>query len=78
LEVIFLGARRPGQPGGLEVDVYDNNIDKALRQLKKKMATEGIYREFKKRRYYEKPSEKRKRKKAEARKRRSKAFNSEV
>lgn len=73
--MILLAARRPGQPGGLEVEVYDNNIDKALRQLKKKMATEGIYREFKKRRYYEKPSVKRKRKKAEARKRRSKAFN---
>ena len=54
---------------GIEIVVFDNNIDKALRQLKKKMATEGLYREFKKRRYYEKPSEKRKRKKAEARKR---------
>jgi len=54
---------------GIEIKVFDNNIDKALRQLKKKMAVEGLYREFKKRRYYEKPSEKRKRKKAEARKR---------
>lgn len=59
--------------GGIEIKVIDNNIDKALRQLKKKMATEGLYREFKKRRYYEKPSERRKRKKAEARKRRMKA-----
>jgi len=55
--------------GGLEVEVHNNNIDRALRQLKKKMATEGLYREFKKRRYYEKPSVRRKRKRAEARKR---------
>ena len=58
--------------GGLEIRVIDNNIDKALRQLKKKMATEGLYREFKKRRHYEKPSERRKRKRAEARKRKQK------
>ena len=59
---------------GLEIKVIDNNIDKALRQLKKKMATEGLFREFKKRRHYEKPSERRKRKAAEARKRRMKTF----
>ena len=51
----------------------DGNIDKALRQLKKKMATEGLYREFKKRRHFEKPSERKKRKKSEATKRKRKA-----
>ena len=42
----------------MEVIVRDNNIDHALRTLKKKMQREGMYREMKKRRAYEKPSEK--------------------
>lgn len=58
---------------GIEIRVMDGNIDKALRQLKKKMATEGLYREFKKRRHFEKPSERKKRKKSEATKRKRKA-----
>ena len=45
----------------LEVIVRDNNVDHALRTLKKKMQREGMYREMKKRRAYEKPSEKKKR-----------------
>ena len=40
------------------VTVRDNNVDQALRVLKKKMLKEGIIRELKERRYYEKPSEK--------------------
>ena len=43
-----------------------NNIDQALRALKKKMQREGIFREMKRRRYYEKPSEQAVREKAEA------------
>ena len=43
-----------------------NNVDHALRTLKKKMQREGMYREMKKRRAYEKPSEKKAREKAEA------------
>ena len=40
------------------VTVRDNNIDQALRVLKKKMQREGVFREMKNRRAYEKPSEK--------------------
>jgi small subunit ribosomal protein S21 len=48
------------------VTVKDNNVDQALRALKKKMQREGVYREMKMRRSFEKPSEKRAREKAEA------------
>ena len=50
----------------VQVVVRDNNIDQALRALKKKMQREGVFREMKLRNYYEKPSEKRAREKAEA------------
>jgi small subunit ribosomal protein S21 len=50
----------------LEVQVKDNNVDQALRALKKKMQREGVYREMKMRRNYEKPSERRTRERAEA------------
>jgi len=50
----------------LQVLVRDNNVDQALRVLKKKMQREGVFREMKKRRSFEKPSEKRAREKAEA------------
>ena len=50
----------------MEVSVRDNNVDQALKALKKKMQREGTFREMKRRRHYEKPSEKRQRKKAEA------------
>jgi small subunit ribosomal protein S21 len=50
----------------LQVLVRDNNVDQAMRVLKKKMQREGIFREMKRRRSYEKPSEKRVREKAEA------------
>ena len=50
----------------LQVHVRDNNVDQALRVLKKKMQREGLFREMKLRNYYEKPSEKRVREKAEA------------
>ena len=46
--------------------VRDNNVDQALRALKKKMQREGIFREMKMRRSFEKPSERRAREKAEA------------
>lgn len=48
------------------VSVRDNNVEQALRVLKKKMQREGLFREMKLRRDYEKPSEKRKREKSEA------------
>jgi len=50
----------------LLITVRDNNIDQALKALKKKMQREGIFREMKRRSYYEKPSQKRTREKAEA------------
>jgi small subunit ribosomal protein S21 len=50
----------------MQVLVRDNNIDQALRVLKKKMQREGIFRELRERRAYEKPSEKRTREKGEA------------
>lgn len=50
----------------MQVLVRDNNVDQALRVLKKKMQREGILRELKDRRAYEKPSEKRAREKADA------------
>jgi small subunit ribosomal protein S21 len=50
----------------VQVLVRDNNVDQALRALKKKMQREGIFREMKLRRNYEKPSEKKAREKAEA------------
>ena len=52
--------------GLVQVVVRDNNVDQALKALKKKMQREGIFREMKMRRHYEKPSEKRAREKAEA------------
>jgi small subunit ribosomal protein S21 len=50
----------------VQVLVRDNNVDQALKVLKKKMQREGIFREMKLRKNYEKPSEKRVREKAEA------------
>jgi small subunit ribosomal protein S21 len=50
----------------MQVLVRDNNVDQALRVLKKKMQREGVFRELKAKRFYEKPSEKRARQKSEA------------
>ena len=50
----------------MQVTVRDNNVDQALKALKKKMQREGIFREMKLRRSYEKPSERKVREKAEA------------
>lgn len=50
----------------MQILVRDNNVEQALRALKKKLQREGVYREMKLRRHYEKPSEKRAREQAEA------------
>ncbi len=50
----------------VQVLVRDNNVDQALRALKKKLQREGVFREMKLRGHYEKPSEKKAREKAEA------------
>ena len=58
--------RRTKEERYVQVFVRDNNVDQALRALKKKMQREGFFREMKLRKYYEKPSERRVREKAEA------------
>ena len=50
----------------VQIVVRDNNVDQALKALKKKMQREGLFREMKRRNHFEKPSEKKAREKAEA------------
>ncbi|MBO9587422.1 30S ribosomal protein S21 [Devosia sp.] len=57
----------------MQVQVRDNNVDQALRVLKKRLQREGVFREMKLRKYFEKPSEERVRRKAEAIRRNRKA-----
>lgn len=57
----------------VKIEVVDNQIEPALKALKKEMLKGGVFKEMKRRAYYEKPSVKRKRKQAEARKKRRKA-----
>jgi small subunit ribosomal protein S21 len=57
----------------LQVFVRDNNVEQALKVLKKKLQREGLFREMKRRRAYEKPSEKRAREQGEAIRRSRKA-----
>jgi small subunit ribosomal protein S21 len=56
----------------IEIIVGQNNLEKAMRVLKRKLIREGVFKELKSRRFYEKPSEKRKRKTKEAQKKRRK------
>ncbi len=58
----------------MQVFVRENNIDGAMRVLKKKMQRDGVFREMKLRRHYEKPSERRAREKAEGIRRYRKAM----
>ena len=58
----------------MKIVVFDNQIEAALKQLKKQMLKDGLYQEMKKRAHYEKPSVKRKRKWAQARKKRLRAL----
>ena len=62
----------------LDIKVYGNDIEKALKSLKLKLQKEGLFKEIKNRRFYEKPSVKRKRKQADARKKRVKAQRSRI
>jgi len=66
----FFQGQRPGTDKGertiVQIVVRDNNVEQALKALKKKMQREGTFREMKRRNHYEKPSEKRARQKAEA------------
>ncbi len=56
----------------MEIRVVNNNVEKALRVAKKKLAADGLFRELKRRRFYEKPSVKKKAKLREAARRRQK------
>jgi len=56
----------------LQVLVKDNNVEFALKTLKRKMQREGVFRSLKLRRFFEKPCEKKKRKQEEAQKRKKK------
>jgi small subunit ribosomal protein S21 len=70
-----MATRRPfDECSPLEVRVEGENLQRAITQLKKKMATEGVFKELKRRRFHEKPSERRKRKMREAARRRRKAL----
>jgi len=72
--LVYLSARLPhrtrraakGEFNLVQIFVRDNNVDQALKALKKKMQREGSFREMKRHVHYEKPSEKRARQKAEA------------
>jgi len=63
---------------GLSVDVQNNNVDKAIRKLKKKMNNDGKLQNVRARQQYEKPSEVRKRAKAAAKKRWNKKVSSQL
>jgi len=56
-------------PRGSRVEVRDNNVGQAMRRLKKILQQEGVFKEMRERRYFEKPSMTRKKAKAAARKR---------
>ncbi len=58
----------------MEIKVEAKNVEKALRALKRKLQLDGIFRELKNRRFYEKPSIKKKRKQREAQKRKRKGL----
>jgi len=61
--------KKPSGPQGTRVEVRDNNMQQAMRRLKKLMISEGVFKEMRERRFFEKPSAKRKKAKAAARKR---------
>ncbi len=58
----------------MKIEVVDNQIESALKALKKQMQKDGSFQEMKRRAYYEKPSVKRKRKQAQARRKRRRAM----
>ena len=66
--------RRRPRISSVKIDVFDNQIEPALKALKKQMLAAGIFKEMKRRAHYEKPSVRRKRKQVEARKKRRKAL----
>jgi len=67
-KVAKLGALQ-GVSNSMKVIVYDNQIEKAIRDLKRKLSKEGFFSEIKERRFYDKPSVQKKKKQAKAAKR---------
>ncbi len=65
-------SRKSNELTPLEVVVENNNVGRAISRLKREMAREGIRKELKRRRFYEKPSVKKRRKQREAERRRRK------
>lgn len=57
----------------MEIKVHNNNVEKALRDFKRELQRDGLIREARNRRFYEKPSEKRNRKQKEAKKKQAQA-----
>jgi len=57
----------------LDIKVYGNDLEKALKSLKRQLQKDGLFKEVKQRSFYEKPSVKEKRKRREALKKRLKA-----
>ncbi len=68
------GTHVPKRVGSMKIDVRDNQIEPALKALKKLMLKDGLFQEMKRREHYEKPSVKRKQKQARARKKLRKAM----
>ncbi len=58
----------------MDIKVYGNDVEKALKSLKRQLQKDGLFKEIKQRSFYEKPSVKEKRKKREAAKKRVKAL----
>lgn len=61
----------------MDIKVNDNNVEGALKVLKRKLQKEGLFKEIKRRKAYEKPSEKEKRKRRDAKKQRMKSLRYE-
>jgi small subunit ribosomal protein S21 len=60
----------------LDIKVHGNDVERALKSLKRQLQKEGLFKEIKQRSFYEKPSVKEKRKKREAARKRAKALRS--
>jgi small subunit ribosomal protein S21 len=71
------GRRKSRDLGPLQV-VVEGNLERAISRLKRMMASEGVLKDLKKRRYYEKPSVKRKRKQRDAERRRRRQLRREM
>ncbi len=60
----------------MDIKVHGNDVEKALKSLKRQLQKEGLFKEIKQRSFYEKPSVKERRKKREAARKRAKALRS--